>query len=53
MIEQSSWDRRKDKSPAYYVDQWGVLYEVDAEPKPDSGLRPLYWETKEENENVE
>lgn len=40
----NSYERRKDRSPAYWVTEFGVLKEVtyDEGDAPD-GLRPLYW----------
>lgn len=40
----NSYERRKDKSPAYWVCEYGILKEVtyDADKVPE-GLRPLYW----------
>ena len=40
----NSYERRKDRSPAYWVTEFGVLKEVtyDGGDAPD-GLRPLYW----------
>ena len=40
----NSYERCKDKSPAYWVTEFGVLKEVtyDADKVPE-GLRPLYW----------
>lgn len=39
----NSYERRKDKSPAYWVTEFGVLKEVEFDNDPPEGLRPLYW----------
>ena len=39
----NSYERRKDKSPAYFVTSFGVLKEVEFDNDPPEGLRPLYW----------
>lgn len=39
----NSYERRKDKSPAYWVTQYGALKEVEFDNDPPEGLRPLYW----------
>jgi hypothetical protein len=39
----NSYERRKDKSPAYWITDFGVLKEVEYYNDPPEGLRPLYW----------
>lgn len=39
----NSYERRKDKSPAYWVTEYGVLKEVEYDNDPPEGLRALYW----------
>lgn len=39
----NSYERRRDKSPAYWVTDFGVLKEVEYDNDPPEGLRPLYW----------
>lgn len=40
----NSYERRKDKSPAYWVDDYGIFKEVTWDPAdPPDGFRPLYW----------
>ena len=36
----NSYERRKNKKPAYYVTEFGVLKEIDQQLE---GSRPLYW----------
>ena len=41
---RSSIERRKGKSPAYFVGEYGVLKEVEwDENNPPKGFYPLYW----------
>lgn len=39
----NSYERRRDRSPAYFVTSFGVLKEVEFDNDPPEGLRPLYW----------
>lgn len=39
----NSYERRKKESPAYWVDIYGVLKEVNWAKKPDVRHRPLTW----------
>jgi hypothetical protein len=40
---KNSYERRKDTVPAYWVDIYGVLKEVNWIRKPDIKHRPLTW----------
>ncbi len=42
-LAQSSWDRRKDAVPAYWIDIYGVLKEVSWTKTPDAKHHPLIW----------
>lgn len=43
-MNTSSYERSKDKSPAYFVSEFGVLKEANWDPNnPPAGHRPLYW----------
>lgn len=39
----NSYERRKKESPAYWVDIYGVLKEVNWVKKPKATHRPLTW----------
>ena len=39
-MNHNSYERRKNKKPAYYVTEFGVLKEIDQHLE---GSRPLYW----------
>ena len=43
MTGATSWDRRKDALIPYWVDQFGVLKEMDRECKPSEDHHPLTW----------
>ncbi len=43
MTTATSWDRRKDALTPYWVDQFGVLKEMDRERRPSEDHHPLVW----------